>query len=146
MSLLTLVPSSLRSFRRGGILQFALLVALLIPATLLSTTARAQQQGPLPPPASGGSAGSPGMTSSSTTTRASSAASETHDESEINKTPPAIPVEQIIAKFSQHESEFRKERDNYTYSQSFVIQTIDFDGNPDGEYRMNSDIIFTPDG
>jgi hypothetical protein len=27
-----------------------------------------------------------------------------------------------------------------------VIQTIDFDGNPDGEYRMNSDIIFTPDG
>jgi len=146
MSLLTLVPSSIRSFRRGGILQFALLVALLIPATLLSTTARAQQQGPLPPPASGGSAGSPGMTSSSTTTRASSAASETHDESEINKTPPAIPVEQIIAKFSQHESEFRKERDNYTYSQSFVIQTIDFDGNPDGEYRMNSDIIFTPDG
>lgn len=146
MSLLTLVPSSLRSFRRGGILQFALLVALLIPATLLSTTARAQQQGPLPPPASGGSAGSPGMTSSSTTTRASSAASETHDESEITKTPPAIPVEQIIAKFSQHESEFRKERDNYTYSQSFVIQTIDFDGNPDGEYRMNSDIIFTPDG
>jgi hypothetical protein len=146
MSLLTLVPSSLRSFPRGGILQFALLVALLIPATLLSTTARAQQQGPLPPPASGGSAGSPGMTSSSTTTRASSAASETHDESEITKTPPAIPVEQIIAKFSQHESEFRKERDNYTYSQSFVIQTIDFDGNPDGEYRMNSDIIFTPDG
>jgi hypothetical protein len=146
MSLLTLVPSSLRSFRRGGILQFALLVALLIPATLLSTTARAQQQGPLPPPASGGSAGSPGMTSSSTTTRASSAASETHDESEITKTPPAIPVEQIIARFSQHESEFRKERDNYTYSQSFVIQTIDFDGNPDGEYRMNSDIIFTPDG
>jgi hypothetical protein len=146
MSLLTLVPSSLRSCPRGGILQFALLVALLIPATLLSTTARAQQQGPLPPPASGGSAGSPGMTSSSTTTRASSAASETHDESEITKTPPAIPVEQIIAKFSQHESEFRKERDNYTYSQSFVIQTIDFDGNPDGEYRMNSDIIFTPDG
>jgi len=146
MSLLTLVPSSLRSFRRGGILQFALLVALLIPATLLSTTARAQQQGPLPPPASGGSAGSPGMTSSSTATRASSAASETHDESEITKTPPAIPVEQIIARFSQHESEFRKERDNYTYSQSFVIQTIDFDGNPDGEYRMNSDIIFTPDG
>jgi len=72
--------------------------------------------------------------------------SEAHDESEITKTPPTIPVEQIIAKFSQHETEFRKERDNYTYSQSFVIQTIDFDGNPDGEYRMNSDIIFTPDG
>ena len=68
--------------------------------------------------------------------------SEAHDESEITKTPPAIPVEQIIAKFSQHESEFRKERDNYTYSQSFVIQTVDFDGNcpcgRKGIYFLNS--------
>jgi len=27
-----------------------------------------------------------------------------------------------------------------------VVQTIDMDGRPDGEYRMTSDILFTPDG
>ena len=40
----------------------------------------------------------------------------------------------------------RKERDNYTYTQTFVIQTIDPDGMADGEYQMRSDILFTPDG
>ena len=83
---------------------------------------------------------------SGTPSAAPAARSEAHDESEITNTPPAIPAEQIVARFSQHESEFRKERENYTYSQTFVIQTIDSDGNPDGEYRMNSDIVFTPDG
>jgi hypothetical protein len=146
MSLLILTPSPLRNLDRRSFLHFAAIAALLISPTLLPTAARAQQQGPLPPPASGGASGSPGVTSSSSSTPTPADRSEGHDESEITKTPPAIPVEQIIAKFSQHESEFRKERDNYTYSQSFVIQTVDFDGNPDGEYRMNSDIIFTPDG
>src|SRR5262245_13232626 len=146
MSLFTLIPSPLRKIRCGSFPRFAPLFVLLISATMLPAALRAQQQGPLPPPASGGSSGTPGMTSSSTSAPAATARSDEHDESEITKTPPAIPVEQIIAKFSQHESEFRKERDNYTYSQSFVIQTVDYDGNPDGEYRMNSDIIFTPDG
>jgi len=146
MSLLTLIPSRLRNLRRRAFLLYASLSAVSIAATLLSPAARAQQQGPLPPPGSSGSSRSPGVTSSSTSSPGSAGRFESHDESEITNTPPAIPVEQIIAKFSQHESEFRKERDNYTYSQSFAIQTIDFDGNPDGEYRMNSDVIFTPDG
>ena len=122
--------------------QFWLTLAIALSALAVPAT-RAQQQGPLPPPTSTGSSGSPGMTSSSAP---AAAKSEAHDESEITNTPPAIPVEQIIEKFSRHESEFRKERDNYTYTQTFVIQTIDSDGNPDGEYRMNSDIVFTPDG
>ena len=146
MSHLSQLASPLSNAYRARFLRFASHAGLLISATILLPAARAQQQGPLPPPASGGSSGSPGMTSSPTSAPSRAARSEDHDESEITKTPPAIPVEQIIAKFSQHESEFRKERDNYTYSQSFVIQTVDFDGNPDGEYRMNSDIIFTPDG
>jgi len=141
---MTLLSPSLssRAARRPAshVLAFA---ALLISATsLLLPAARAQQQGPLPPPSS---SGSPGMTSSAPST-APAARSEAHDESEISNTPPAIPAEQIVARFSQHESEFRKERENYTYSQTFVIQTVDSDGNPDGEYRMNSDIVFTPDG
>ena len=146
MSRLSRIAWPLRKAYRARFLPLASLAALLISATILLAAARAQQQGPLPPPPSGGASGSPGMTSSRTSAPSHAARSEDHDESEIAKTPPAIPVEQIIARFSQHESEFRKERDNYTYSQSFVIQTVDFDGNPDGEYRMNSDIIFTPDG
>jgi hypothetical protein len=146
MSLLTQLASPLRKTDRRDILKFASVAAFLILANLVSfPVAHAQQQGPLPPPTSSGGSGSPGMGASGTSAPAAGR-SEVHDESEITNAPPAIPVEQIIAKFSQHESEFRKERDNYTYSQSFVIQTIDFDGNPDGEYRMNSDIIFTPDG
>ncbi|OLB34636.1 MAG: hypothetical protein AUH11_17650 [Acidobacteria bacterium 13_2_20CM_57_17] len=66
--------------------------------------------------------------------------------SHITNEPPAIPVEQIIQKFTQHEEEFRKERDNFTYTQIFVFQEIDENGRPDGEYRLTSDILFTPAG
>lgn len=114
-----------------------LFVALALPAS-------AQTQGPLPhPPSSEEASNAPVINNRTSPDRG---AGEGHDESPINTTPPAMPVEQIVQKFSQHESEFKTERDNYTYSQSFVIQTVDLDGNPDGEYRMNSDIIFTPDG
>lgn len=60
--------------------------------------------------------------------------------------PPPIPPEDIIKRFAEREAEFRQERDNYTYTQTFSIQTIDDDNRPDGEYRMTSDIIFTPEG
>lgn len=59
---------------------------------------------------------------------------------------PPVPVDEIIQKFAAHEEEFRRERDNYTYSQSFTIQTLTDDGHVDGEYRMDSDIIFDPSG
>ena len=55
-------------------------------------------------------------------------------------------MEQIIKRLSERESEFKLERSNYTYTQSFAIQTIDDDDRPDGEYRMTSEIVFTPDG
>jgi len=64
----------------------------------------------------------------------------------ITNDPPSQPVEEIIKRFAARETEFRIERDNYTYTQAFAIQTIDDDDRPDGEYRMVSDIIFTPDG
>jgi hypothetical protein len=66
--------------------------------------------------------------------------------SPISKEPPAIPATQIIQRFAQHEAEFKAERANFTYTQSFVIQTIDSSGRPDGEYRMDSDVTFTPSG
>jgi len=55
-------------------------------------------------------------------------------------------VDQVIKKFGERELEFKKERDNYTYTQTFVVQTIDYNGRADGEYRMTSDILFTPEG
>jgi len=64
----------------------------------------------------------------------------------ITNEPPSIPVDEIIKRFAEREAEFKQERDNYTYTQSFAIQTLDDDNRPDGEYRMTSDIIFTPDG
>lgn len=60
--------------------------------------------------------------------------------------PPSIPTDQIIQKFAAREAEFKIERDNFTYTQTFVIQTLDNTGRPDGEYRMTSEIVFTPSG
>jgi hypothetical protein len=64
----------------------------------------------------------------------------------ISKEPPSIPVDQIIQKFAASETEFQQERDNFTYVQTFDVQTVDDGGQPDGEETMTSDITFTPDG
>ncbi|HVB34033.1 MAG TPA: hypothetical protein VNJ52_06650 [Patescibacteria group bacterium] len=69
-----------------------------------------------------------------------------HSSSPISHEPLSVPVDQIIREFAAHEAEFRLERDNFTYEQTFVVQTIDDEGQPDGEYRMTSDITFTPSG
>lgn len=66
--------------------------------------------------------------------------------SAISTEPPSVPVEQIVQHFAEREAEFKRERDNYTYTQTFVIQTIDASGQPDGEYRMTSDIVFSTTG
>jgi hypothetical protein len=60
--------------------------------------------------------------------------------------PPTLPVDEIIQKFAAREAEFKTERDNFTYTQTFTIQTIDSSGRPDGEYTMTSEIVFTPAG
>ncbi len=115
-------------------------------AAVFAIPSIAQQQGPLPPPPAGSSSsGAPGMGNSGSATPVERGIAA-HTESAISSEPPSIPVDQIIQKFSQHESEFKKERDNYTYTQTFVIQTVDPDGNPDGEYRLTTDISFTPEG
>ena len=68
-------------------------------------------------------------------------------DSPISTEPPDQPVADVIKRFAEREAEFKKERGNFTYTQTFSIQTVDDDSNtPDGEYRMSSDIIFTPEG
>jgi hypothetical protein len=60
--------------------------------------------------------------------------------------PPMMPIEEIIQKFAAREAEFKTERDNFTYTQTFTIQTLDSSGRPDGEHTMTSEIVFTPSG
>jgi hypothetical protein len=122
----------------------ALLGITLIVVSLASVAGAQQQAGPLTPPAK--SISSPPSENSTGQEAAGPQTGPKSPDSKISNAPPALPVEQIIQKFAAREAEFKRERDNYTYTQSFIIQTIDSDGNPDGEYQMRSDILFTPDG
>src|ERR1700750_3008870 len=98
-----------RRFHRARFVFF--LVAVF---AAVSACAIAQQQGPLPPPPAGSnSAGSPAMGNSRAAVPIEGGMA--HSESPISSAPPSVPVDQIIQKFSQHESEFKTERDNYTY-------------------------------
>jgi hypothetical protein len=117
-----------------GMLLMAASVAFALPAA-------AQRQGPLPPPPPGTVAASAPPAEVAKTSVPRQEAS-----SRINTDAPTVPVQQIIQKFTEHEDEFRRERENYTYTQFVVMQTIDDDGQPDGEYRLTSDILFTPSG
>ncbi|MBS1853383.1 MAG: hypothetical protein JST79_20980 [Acidobacteria bacterium] len=55
--------------------------------------------------------------------------------------PKGITPEEIIKRFSAKEKEFKLARDQYTYRQSVIVQTID--GNtPTGEYREIFDVVF----
>jgi hypothetical protein len=72
-------------------------------------------------------------------------ASPAQSESAITKDQPSIPVDQIIQKFADRETEFRQERDNFTYTQDVIVQTLDDTGRPDGEYHETTDITY-PNG
>jgi hypothetical protein len=85
-------------------------------------------------------------TASQTPTKKADSDSPPDEPPKISTKPPDLPIDQVIKKFGDRELEFKKERDNYTYTQTFVVQTIDYNGRADGEYRMTSDILFTPEG
>jgi len=108
--------------------------------------ALAQDPGPLSgPPASRTQAPPPPQTQTYHTSPPPQAIHSPGDNP-ITNDPPSKPVEEIIRRFAEREAQFKAERDNYTYSQTYSIQTLDDDNRPDGEYRMSSDIIFTPEG
>ena len=60
--------------------------------------------------------------------------------------PPTMPIDEIVQKFAAREAEFKIERDNFTYTQTFTIQTLDSSRRPDGEYTRTSEVVFTPAG
>jgi len=120
---------------------------LLLSVFFLSVTAPAQDPGPLPtPPPSHRTQPAPTRNDPSSPSAPPPQVLHSPGDNPITNEPPTLPVDEIINRFSEKESEFKIERGNYTYSQTFSIQTIDDDGRPDGEYRMSSEIVFTPDG
>lgn len=56
---------------------------------------------------------------------------------------PSVPVDEIIRRFSEHESQFKVARDNYTYTQEVLVEDV---APHQGEYQLTSDIVFTPEG
>src|SRR3974377_48466 len=60
--------------------------------------------------------------------------------------PTPAPQQEIIRKFAAKESAFARARENYTYRQRYMIETLAPNGRPDGKHEEVSDIIFTPDG
>lgn len=112
----------------------------LVACGALALPMMAQQQGPMAAPAGAVST----VTAPADPPKTNTLQQET--SSHISNVQPSVPVQEIIQKFAQHEGEFRRERDNYTYTQIFVFQELDDDGQPDGEYRLTSDILFTPAG
>jgi hypothetical protein len=113
-------------------------VAMIAAVAAFALPLSAQERGPLPAPP-------PGTVIPSAAPSQSSNGPREHS-SHISNEPPSMPVDQVIQKFTQREEEFRKERDNFTYTQDVVFQTIDEDGRVDGEYHKTTDILFTPDG
>jgi hypothetical protein len=64
----------------------------------------------------------------------------------LDKAQPAIPADQVIAKFTAAESAFRAALNNYTYRRSVKVQTVDDDGKVDGEYYEVTDVSFDSTG
>jgi len=54
--------------------------------------------------------------------------------------------QEIIRKFAAKEAAFAQARENYTYRQRYLIETLGPGGRPDGKHEEVSDIVFTPDG
>lgn len=66
----------------------------------------------------------------------------------LDPTPPSnLTVEEIIKKFGERESAFKRARDNYIFRQTVKVDTIsDDNGRPDGEYLQVTDITFNKEG
>jgi hypothetical protein len=59
--------------------------------------------------------------------------------------PRGMTTQQIIEKFAARESLFKQARDNYTFTQDVVVQTLD-GSTVDGEFRQVSDITYDDKG
>jgi len=110
---------------------------------VLMAGADAQTSGPLRPTTPPVAAAS---TKPASTPAAPPPAPVKHSSQGITLPPPTIPIEQIIQKFAANEAAFKEARGNYTYTQTVVVKDFEPTGEQEGEYKLVSDIVFTPDG
>ncbi len=59
--------------------------------------------------------------------------------------PQGITVDEIIQKFAAKEKQFKIAREQYTYRQDLMVETLEGD-TPDGQYRQVVDILFDDQG
>jgi hypothetical protein len=52
--------------------------------------------------------------------------------------------DEIIRKFATKEAEFRKARENYTYTQILKMEELDASGSPEGKWEETTDVTFGP--
>lgn len=117
-------------------------LSIVFSTLLLSPVLHAQSVGPLtPPPSSGPAPRDPNVAKPKPAARKAEPA-----ESPITHEPPAMPPEEIIKKFAAREVELKNVLGSYTWTQYFQLQTLDSDDLPDGNYEVQSDILFTPEG
>jgi hypothetical protein len=64
----------------------------------------------------------------------------------LDTSSPSVPAAKIIQEFTTKESVYRAALDNYTYTRSVRVDTINDDGKVDGEYFQVTDISFDSTG
>lgn len=64
----------------------------------------------------------------------------------LDTSAPPVPVPQLIKEFTAKETVFRNALNNYTYTRSVKVETINDDGKVDGQYFNVTDIMFDPNG
>jgi hypothetical protein len=64
----------------------------------------------------------------------------------LDTSAPSVPVPQLIKEFTAKESQFRAAFDDYTWTRSVKVDTINDDGKVDGEYYQVTNISYDPDG
>ncbi len=64
----------------------------------------------------------------------------------LDPTQPTIPIAQIIQEFTAKEALFAEALNNYTWTRSVRVQTLDDDGHPNGEYYQVVDIYYDAQG
>lgn len=64
----------------------------------------------------------------------------------LDPTPPSIPVAQIIKEFTAKESQFKAALNDYTWTRTVKVQTLDSGGKPNGEYYQVVQIYYDHSG
>lgn len=60
--------------------------------------------------------------------------------------PKGITPQQIVIRFAQKESQFKRALENYTYRRTIKLDSIEDNGSIDGEYLQVDDIVLSPSG